>query len=178
MKAILQPTKPALGSFRPVLEGGMENRPSSRRLCWLVAGLATIGLLGGCGNGKSSGMKPLKARELPYLDDVAVPQGFKLVDKMTEDYESGGQRMARHEYRGFADTHRVRQFYKEQMPLLGWNLVSDQNVKGVITQRFENKYETCSVQIKPSGMFNRTTIRVIVNPFNRTPTEPPKRTKP
>ena len=144
---------------------------------WLLVGLAAIGLLGGCG-GKNGEMERLKARETPFLDDVPVPQGFKLVDKMTEDYESGGQRIARHEYRGFADRYRVRKFYKEQMPLMGWNLLSDQNVKGTITLRFENKYESCTATIIPSGLFNRTTVRVIVNPFNRTSKEPPKRPVP
>ena len=141
----------------------------------LALSLLAVGLMGGCSGDKKGGMKRLKARESPFLDDVPVPQGFKLVDKMTEDYESGGQRMARHEYRGYTDRYRIREFYKEQMPLMGWNLVSDQNVKGIITLRFENKFEFCSVTIIPSGWFDRSTIRVIINPFKRTPTEPPKR---
>jgi len=160
----------------------MEKTRNCRRLprlgaFWLLVAVAAIGLVAGCGDTKSGKVKRLKPRELPFLDDVPVPHGFKLVDKMTEDYESGGQRMARHEYRGYSDPYRVREFYEEQMPLMGWSRMSKQNVQGIITMRFENKYESCTVTISPIGMFNRTAIRVIVNPFNRTPTEPPKRPK-
>ncbi|MHC4441484.1 MAG: hypothetical protein ACYTF1_13770 [Planctomycetota bacterium] len=144
----------------------------------LILSLITAGLIGGCNGSQKGGMKRLKPRQTPFLNDVPVPQGFKLIDKMTEDYESGGQRMARHEYRGYADQYRVREFYKEQMPIMGWNLVSDQNVKGIITLRFENKFEFCSVTLSPTGWFDRSTIRVIINPFKRTQNEPPKRTRP
>ena len=145
--------------------------PGIRALGWLmVLGLA------GCGD-KEGGVSRLSPRSKGYLDGVPVPSGFSLVDKMTEDYESGQQRTARHQYRGFGDEHAVRDFYREQMPLLGWSRVSDQNVKGTVTIRFERKGEACTIQIEP-GWVNLTNIRVIVNPFNRTATEPPKRPLP
>jgi len=150
------------------------------RLGWrpVAMGLLTVVLLGGCSDAKD-GVTRLSPRGVPFLNGVAVPAGFNLVDKMTEDYESGGQRMARHVYSGSADPHAVRNFYREQMPLLGWNRVSDQNVKGIITIRFEKQDESCTVEIQSGGALGgRTSIQVIVMPFKRTPMEPPKRPLP
>jgi len=149
------------------------------RICQWLIGLTALGMLTGCGsNDADSGINRLKPRTVPYLDEVAVPQGFELVESLTYDYESGGQRNARHEYRGSADPFVVRKFYKEQMPMMGWALVSNQNVKGVITLRFEKKHEACVVEIRPGGTFSRTAVRVTVNPFNRSSLEPPKRPMP
>jgi len=138
-------------------------------------------LAAGCGDQKPA-VTRLSPRSVPYLEGVPVPAKFVLVDKMTEDYESGGQRTARHEYRGSADLHSVREFYREQMPLLGWARVTDQNVKGAVNLRFERKNESCNVEISeinwPAAWFNRTSIQVVVNPFNRSSMEPPRRPMP
>ncbi len=95
------------------------------------------------------------------------------------DHESAGRRLARHEYRGNADPYAVRNFYREQMPLMGWDRVSDQNFKGVIVIRFEKDQEACTVEIRPAGKLNwKTIINVLVVPFNREPLQPPKQPVP
>jgi len=143
---------------------------------WPSFGVLFVALLAaGCGDGREGGVTRLSPRGVPFLSGVPVPTKFDLVDKNTEDYESGGRRWARHWYRGHAPRHAVRNFYREQMPLMGWSRVSDQNVKGTISIRFEKKNESCTVEIEPAGAFNRCTIKVIVMPFSRTPTEPPPR---
>lgn len=141
-----------------------------------LVGLMVLGLAG-CGDHKEGSVNRLTPRSKSYLDGVPVPSGFDLVDKMTEDHESGQQRTARHQYRGFGDEHAVRDFYREQMPLQGWSRVSDHNVKGIVDIRFERKGEACSIKIEP-GWLNITNIQVIVEPFNRSLTEPPKRPLP
>ncbi len=140
----------------------------------LVLAAATAGCSGGGGRG---GVSRLAPRPAPFLEGVPVPKGFDMVNRMTEDYESGGQRTARHMYRGFADPAEVRDFYREQMPLTGWSRVSDQNVKGRRTLRFERRNEACTVEIEGNWM-NHTTIQVILNPFSRNPSEPPRRPVP
>ncbi len=159
--------------------GVVFGRGRSGKAGWLPMGaVLLVAALAGCGDKSSGGVQRLSPRGTPYLDGVPVPANFRLIEKMTEDYESGAQRTARHEYRGFANAQAVRNFYREQMPLVGWTRVSDQNVKGVVSLRFEKRNEACTVQIEP-GWFNYTTIRAIVNPFNRTaPSEPPKRPVP
>ncbi len=151
----------------------------TRRGAWRLkfvagfAGLAAV-FLAGCGD-KGDGLKRIGPRGTPYLTGVPVPEGFSLVEKNTEDYESGAQRWARHLYRGYAEQAAVRNFYREQMPLVGWNRVSDQNVKGTLTLRFENASESCTVQIAPTGFLNRCTIQIVVMPFSRNSMEPPVR---
>ena len=98
----------------------------------LLAGV----FLAGCGDGQEEAVARLNPRGVPFLTGVPVPTGFQLVDRNTEDYESGGRRWARHCYRGHAELVAVRNFYREQMPLMGWNLISDQNVKGTLSIRF------------------------------------------
>jgi hypothetical protein len=136
--------------------------------------------IGGCG--RSKGDKPaqlqrLRPRSVSYLEEVPVPSGFELVGERSLDHESGGRRMARHEYRGRAHPLAVRKFYREQMPNAGWDCVSDQNFNEVTTIRFEKKHESCTVQIQP-GSLGQTVIHVEVVPFNRTPLEPPPRPVP
>ncbi|MDM8007881.1 MAG: hypothetical protein QUV05_17220 [Phycisphaerae bacterium] len=146
----------------------------------LLIGLLTVGLGSGCSSwssgsskSKSGGLKQLNPRGVAFLEEVPVPDGFHLVDKHSMDQESAGQRMARHEYQGRADPFAVRDFYRQQMPQMGWERVSDQSLKGVITMRFEKKLEVCTVQIQ-SGHFGRSIVNVEVVPFSRTPMEPPK----
>lgn len=143
--------------------------------CWTVMGVV-LACLAGCGDSKPGSVNRLNPRGIPYLEGVPVPGGFELVSRDSTDYESGGQRNARHVYAGFADAAAVRSFYQEQMPLMGWTRVSAQNVEGTISLRFEKKTEACTVDIKPTGFLNRTRIHVTVSPFNRAPAmEPPKR---
>jgi hypothetical protein len=141
----------------------------------LLGGLALCLGLTGCESDGQGGVSRMSARSVPYLEGVPVPSGFDLVEKLTEDYESGGQRTARHRYRGFGKAHDVREFYREQMPNYNWTRVSDQSVKGVVTLRFERPREACTVVIDSNWM-NYTDIEVIINPFSRTPvSEPPRR---
>ena len=154
-----------------------------RRRRGLVSGAAVAVMLGGCLLGCGGGKRDkapgrLAPRTVPILEGVAVPNGFDLVDKMSEDYESAGVRLARHEYEGTGDLFTIRRFYREQMPLLGWTRTSDQNVKGRISMRFEKKYEECTVEIEKGGVFGRASIQVIVKPFNRNPSQPPARKMP
>lgn len=144
----------------------------------VIAVCAVLAAAVGCSSGGGKpGISRLAARPKPFLVGVPVPKGFDMVNRMTEDYESGGQRTARHQYSGFADPVDVRDFYREQMPLTGWNRVSDQNVKGRRTLRFERHNEVCTVEIE-GNWINHTNIQVILNPFSRNPSEPPRRPMP
>lgn len=145
---------------------------------WRGAGgllLAAAMMLTGCDANKKDGVSRLTPRSVPFLTGVPVPVGFTLQDRMTDAYESGGIRFARQEYLGSADVTTVREFYREQMPLLGWTEISSQDIKGRAMLRFEDKKEECTVMIDPSGWLNRSNIQVVIKPFNRNPSEPPPR---
>lgn len=155
---------------------------STRRIGICAGGLAALvilaGLTAGCGGGDGA-IKRLNPRDAPYLEGVPVPKGFRLDSRGTEQLESGGVRVARHVYVGSADPYAVRDFYQEQMPLLGWNRVSGPDiVRERISLRFEKRHEECTVEIT-GGLFGRSTIEVIVRPFSRAASpEPPKRLMP
>ena len=148
-------------------------------LAVFAAGLLVVGLLSGCSNWswgsskKSSGTDDLPPRGEAFLEEVPAPKGFSLVEGHSIDHQSGGQRMAIHEYSGRADPSAVRNFYRQQMPRTGWERVSDDSVKGTTTMRFEKRREVCIVKIR-SATFGRCVINVEVSPFSRTSLEPPK----
>lgn len=108
----------------------------------------------------------LLASSKPYEADIPVPNGFKLVDEASEDRATGVSRLyLRHVYRGQADIHAVRNFYREQMPLARWIKVSDGNVAGRMTLRFEKGNESCTIDIHevPGRVRKCTEIQVIVS---------------
>lgn len=167
------------GGFRVCSEHLQARGSEGCILRGMLIGLLSVGLGSGCSNwsssssNKSGGLKQLNPRGVAFLEEIPVPDGFYLVDEHSMDHESAGQRMARHEYKGRADPFAVRDFYRQRMPQMGWERVSDQSVKGVITMRFEKKLEACTIQIR-SGYFGQSIVNVEVVPFSRTPMEPPR----
>lgn len=156
-----------------------ESPTDRRQRRWALAAggrivllVVSAGLTAGCGD-KAEGPARLSPRGMPYLTGVPVPAGFTLIERNTEDYESGAQRWARHLYRGGGSLPSVRNFYREQMPLNGWNRVSDQYIKGTVNLRFEKASESCDIQITSTLL--RSTVQVIVMPLSRATTEPPPR---
>ncbi len=114
----------------------------------------------------STGWVRLVADPRPLEPDIPLPVGFRLVDRASEDHRSAGfQRLyLRHEYVGKANKYAIRSFYREQMPLARWRLLSDANVKGDFSMRFEKGTESCTIQITDRNtVFSKTsTIRVLV----------------
>lgn len=133
--------------------------------------------LAGCGDSKNGGAKLLRPRDIPFLENVPVPSGFGKNEAL--DFESGNLRMAAHAYVGDADPYAVRKFYRDQMPLMGWDFVTDQDVDGVITIRYEKSDEVCTIQIRSEGqLIGKTEIRIEVFPFTRRVPQAPRRPVP
>jgi hypothetical protein len=141
----------------------------------IAAGCNQFDQVGSWGRKPDGPVKRLPAKSVPYLNGVPVPSGFTMSERLTDAYESGGVRFARQEYVGFADREEIREFYKEQMPVLGWREISSHDIKGRISMRFETASEECTLTIESAGMFNRSVIQVVVKPFNRNTAEPPIR---
>ena len=125
----------------------------------------------GCNQTRSGGHEVrLIASSRPYEPDVPIPVGFRLVDEASEDRSTGVSRLyLRHLYHGRADKHAVRGFYREQMPLARWIKVSDGNVQGKITLRFEKGSESCTIEIreKLGRMGTSTEVQVLVSQEQR-----------
>jgi hypothetical protein len=127
---------------------------------------AVVAMAGGCNPNSKSGQEiRLMPVASPYERDIPIPAGFTLVEDACEDQLTGTRRLyLRHLYEGEADKYRVRRFYREQMPRAQWALVSDGNVKGQYTMRFEKNSEACTVQIQDAGgrMGRKIHIQVII----------------
>lgn len=112
----------------------------------------------------------LVASARPHEPDIPIPAGFKLVDSASEDRSTGVSRLyLRHMYTGRADKYAVRNFYREQMPLARWTMVSAGNIRGVCTLRFEKGNESCDVDIRDAGqgLGRHTEIQVLVSQQQR-----------
>ena len=104
----------------------------------------------------------------PPIADLPVPIGFKLAEKISRTYESGGTRTVDHTYEGRDDKFDVDRFYVEQMPLKGWKAKAKRMERGVITQTFEKDNELATVVISDAkGLTtNRTSIHITVQTVN------------
>lgn len=136
-------------------------------------------LVGGCNT--SGGTTQRMARLLPsprsYERDVPIPTGFVILDPLGESRSTGARRLyLRHVYEGQANKYAVRNFYLEQMPLAGWTKVSEGNVRGLITMRYEKASESCGMQITGSGM-GKTRVQVIIAQEERATSPPVGRDK-
>lgn len=140
---------------------------------WVLGPAGMTGVLtviaataGGCNPNAKSGQEiRLVPVASPYERDIPIPAGFTLVEDACEDQLTGTRRLyLRHLYEGKADKYRVRKFYREQMPRAQWALVSDGNVKGRYTLRFEKSSEACTVQIQDAegSMGHKIHIQVII----------------
>jgi hypothetical protein len=119
-----------------------------------ILGLAVLTLYCGMGCAQSPKVNP-HARLIagrPFEPDVPVPARFNMVEQASEDRSTGTNRLyLRHVYHGQADKFAIRNFYRQEMPLARWTKVSDGNIKGVITMRFEKGDESCTVNITDAG---------------------------
>ena len=153
-------------------------KPGPRlRNAGLLALLAA--LVGGCNTG--GGTTQRMARLLPsprsYERDVPIPTGFAIVDQLGESRSTGVRRLyLRHVYEGQANKYAVRNFYLEQMPLAGWIKVSEGNVGGLITMRYEKASESCAMQVTASSM-GKTRVQVIIAQEERATSPPVGRDK-
>ncbi len=105
----------------------------------------------------------------PYEPDIPLPKGFGLADQSSEDWSSGPLRYVRHRYVGRADKYAVRDFYREQMVLVRWTPISDSNVRGRYTLRFERENESCIITIEGEEGFasRRVIVEALIAPADR-----------
>ena len=124
----------------------------------------------GCAGPGAAARNGLLASSMhPYEPDIPVPVGFRLVDQASEDWSTGQLRYVRHRYVGRADKYAVRKFYLEQMPLVRWAAISDGNVHGHVTMRFQRGAESCTVTIEDeaAGLGRRVAVEVLISPAAR-----------
>lgn len=115
------------------------------------------------GDPDSTELRPLQ------FDDIPVPYGFRLVDRLNESltYEAGAMRVGRLEYRGEGlRPEAVADFYRTQMPLTpnGWTFDHESDQGGQWTLHFSKRHNLCVVSV--SRKYSTTYIIVQVDTVN------------
>ncbi len=136
-----------------------------------VSAVALLLLAAGCSQSRTvdaSGGAPrevqtipeLVAQSRPPIPDLPVPIGFSLKESKSRDFAAAGARYVDHVYRGGDDRFAVARFYKRQMPIARWTLVTSLFVQGEVMLDFEKETERCRVVITKGGLFHRTDVKV------------------
>lgn len=138
------------------------------RTQWMASlSVMCVLLLLGCGNsaqtsasnsGRSKAPPELVGQARPPVADLPVPVGFKLDQQRSRGFTTGGARWVDHVYKGSGDKFAVARFYKRNMPINNWNLMTDMFVQGDIILTFEKEREASRVVISDGSLFNPTQV--------------------
>jgi hypothetical protein len=107
----------------------------------------------------------LLANAQPYVQDVPVPRDFKLDREKSDHSYTEGRRTIKHFYLGSAEPLAARNFYVQNMPGAGWQVVDEKLQNGVYTLTYRKAEERCEIRIEkiPAGMFSpSTSVRATV----------------
>lgn len=154
------------------------------RTACLVAAVTAAAMLVGCNsfgrsqdvnrtNGTVQAAKPapvLAAKRRPEIPDVPVPEGFKLDESRSRNYDTGVARFVDHLYRGSKHKWDVTRFYRDQMPVSRWTYVNYVFAQGMYTLEFEKGSERCVVSVRDGSAlwpWRRTRIEVRVTTMGR-----------
>jgi len=102
----------------------------------------------------------LVAKSRPPIADLPVPIGFDLDESRSRNFAAAGARYVDHLYKGSRDKFAVARFYKRQMPINRWTLVTDMFVQGDIMMDFEKDTERCRIVVSKGSLFHPVFIKV------------------
>ena len=115
----------------------------------------------------------LVAMARPPIPDLPVPIGFDLDQDRSRNLAAAGVRWVDHLYKGKADKFSVARFYRKEMPLSRWTLVTEMFAKGDLKLAFERQSDRCHITVGDGSLFHPTYIRVELWTAGRVP-EPPR----
>jgi hypothetical protein len=122
------------------------------KLFLLTVALAACVLSFGCQTGsRRQADERLTAAQSREIPDVPVPSGFRM-DLKHSYYNidnSTALRTGYATYTGHASLRNLIDFYKDNMPISGWALVSESGQSGSYTMRFDKADERVEVKITP-----------------------------
>ncbi len=155
----------------------------------LVAAAATIGCSSTSnetsGSARQAEPTELVAMSRPPVPDLPIPIGFDLDQNRSRNLAAAGVRWVDHAYKGPADKFAVARFYRRQMPINRWVLVTEMFSKGDLKLDFEKQNERCHITVSDGDMLHATIIRVELWTAGRVPQPPsppaspsPKETNP
>ena len=107
---------------------------------------------------------PLPTEKITAVDDLPVPANMTIKKSLSRSYEGAGTRMIDYTYSGRVDIRRVHRFYRDQMPLYRWQLLTDNYIRGVYTLIFRKDSELCTVIISKDNIFWTKAQMIIQQP--------------
>lgn len=110
--------------------------------------------------GAPADQAPLAASRITAIPDLPVPASMKILKGLSSSYEGAGSRMVNYTYEGWVDIRRVHRFYRDQMPVSDWHLVTDNFNRGVYTMTFSKGSEICTVVINKHLLQTRAQLLI------------------
>jgi hypothetical protein len=101
--------------------------------------------------------KPLEPSTIIKFADIPIPTGFKFLYRDSYSFSTHNVRVAVLKYSGRPDAERVFLFFKEQMPMYGWNLLNTIEY-GRRLLNFEKENESCIITIEPKKLSTEFTV--------------------
>ena len=121
-------------------------------------------MIGGCAKEpRTPTILPAKAQS--YVADVPVPTKFNLDESKSDSASQAGRRSVKHFYLGDAPILAVRNFYVQNMPEAGWQIIDETLQNNVYTLNYRKAEERCEIRVEkiPAGWFKPSTrIRATV----------------
>jgi hypothetical protein len=109
----------------------------------------------------------LIAQARPPIPDLPVPIGFHLDENRSRNLSAAGFRWVDHVYKGGADKFSVARFYRRQMPINRWVLMTDQFMQGDIILEFDKGTQRCRVIASDGSWLHRCRVKVQLFPKGR-----------
>lgn len=136
------------------------------RFASFVIFTACLMFLSGCVSAPSRRSDPTQIPSLEpaatlKMQDVPIPSGFVFVPEESYAFQSTNFRAGLLRYKGKGAGDQVIIFFKEQMPMYGWNLVNIVEYERRLLS-FEKNQETCIITVE--GKDNRSVITVSIAP--------------
>ncbi len=111
-------------------------------------------------DGQSGSAPELRPAARTPIPDFPVPVGFSLDESQSRSFAAGGSRSVFHVYKGRANKFDVARFYRKQMAVNRWVLVTDRFVLGEVKMDFEKETERCDVIINSGRSRSSVSIQV------------------
>jgi len=151
--------------------------PPARRLLTLMVMLSILGIATGCGAFKNPavsfsddgellpnpGGKGLVLSPAPYIPDVPMPVGFKIVASQSSSSFDGRARTVHHYYQGRANPGETVDFYQGHLPRNDWDFVTNTVGGQTTTLRYTKGPESLTVAVRHVQGVSSVTVDIVGN---------------
>jgi hypothetical protein len=130
----------------------------------VISGCATDSYQTNYGDNYSEA-RQLGKSSIQRFEDLPIPAGFSMYRKESFIFQNDKTRMGTMSYTGNADFAAIVEFYKKQMPLNGWNLLTIVEFDKVV-MNFEKAAEACIITVEKRGM-RKAMLAITLSPVSK-----------